>query len=160
MIIIGFGVIIAGLMVLGVVFFIFMGLMSSSEKKTQRNSDQILDEAFDGKETAVYKISSLGGLKFEQVLAGGEQRGYSLHAQNESKGITTMVFKKTHDSARQNPVAVKPELAVSGNQTPGQGKFFDVKPPEKELPTKTRLLILGGFLLVIIALPFILNTFS
>jgi len=134
-----------------------MGITSRANKKTQRNAGQILDDTFDGKETAVYKISSLGGLKFEQVLAGGEQRGYSLHAQNESKGITTMVFKKTHESVLPKPAV---QARSHGQQTPHQGKFFDVKPSAKELSTKSRLLILGGFLAVLIAFPFILNAFN
>lgn len=96
MLIVGFGAIIAGLMILGFFFFIFMGLMSSADKKTQKNSEKILDDTFDGKETAVYKVTGLGGLKFEQVLAGAEKRGYNLHAQNQdTANMTTLVFKKT-----------------------------------------------------------------
>ena len=76
----------------GIVFFAIMG---ASDKHTQKNAQKILDETFDGSETAVYKVSGLGGLKFEQVLEGAEKRGYELHAQNQdNSSLTTLVFKK------------------------------------------------------------------
>lgn len=85
-----------GLMAFGFFGFVFMGSMSNANKKVQQNAEQILDDTFDGKETAVYKVTSIGGtLKFEQVLAGAEQRGYRLHAQNQdTEHLTTLVFKK------------------------------------------------------------------
>lgn len=89
--------VILGLMAFGFFGMIFMGMMSNADKKVQRNAEQILDETFDGrKKTAVYKVTSIGGtLKFEQVLAGAEKRGYELHAQNQdSSSLTTLVFKK------------------------------------------------------------------
>lgn len=82
-------------MAFGFFGLIFLGLLGSANKNTQKNSEKILDETFDGKETAVYKITSLGGLKFEQVLSGAEKRGYDLHAQNQdNSSMTTLVFKK------------------------------------------------------------------
>ena len=89
--------VILGLMAFGFFGFIFMGMMGSADRKVQRNAEQILDETFNGrKKTAVYKVTSIGGtLKFEQVLAGAEKRGYELHAQNrDSDSLTTLVFKK------------------------------------------------------------------
>jgi len=88
--------ILIGLALFGFFGLIFMGTMDSADKKVQRNAEQILDETFNGAETAVYKVATIGGtLKFEQVLAGAEQRGYALHAQNqEAKYLTTLVFKR------------------------------------------------------------------
>lgn len=64
--------------------------------RTQKNAEQILDSAFNGKLSATYRVSSKAGLRFEQVLAGAERRGYTLQAQDkESKKVTVMVFKKT-----------------------------------------------------------------
>lgn len=65
------------------------------DKKIQKNAEQILDDRFDGSDTATYRVSGTRGLKFEQVLSGAEKRGYTLHAQNQdTKKLTTLVFKK------------------------------------------------------------------
>lgn len=89
-------VLIVGLMLFGFVGFIFIGMMDNADKKVQQNADKILDNTFDGSETATYKVVGFGGtLKFEQVLKGAEQRGYELHAQNQdNENLTTLVFKK------------------------------------------------------------------
>lgn len=65
-------------------------------KKVQANKESILDSAFDGSETASYKISRHGGtLNFEQVIEGANARGYDFQAENrDSKSTTTLVFKK------------------------------------------------------------------
>ena len=88
-------VLVIGLMIFGVGGFVFFGLLNAEDKKTQKNADSILDKTFDGSDTATYKVSSVGGLQFDQVLEGAEKRGYDLHAQNQDNPhLTTLVFKK------------------------------------------------------------------
>ena len=74
--------------------FFYLGVRKFSETKMQKNAEQILDQKFNGSETATYKVHGSGGLRFEQVLEGAEKRGYALHAQNEQNKMTTLVFKK------------------------------------------------------------------
>ena len=74
---------------------LYLGIKKTAQKNTQKNSEQILNTTFNGTETATYRVSSVGGLKFDQVLTGAEQRGYTLHAQNQDTSkTTTLVFKK------------------------------------------------------------------
>ena len=75
--------------------FFYLGVRKFSETKMQKNAEKILDQKFNGSETATYRVHGSGGLRFEQVLEGAEKRGYALHAQNkETKKITALVFKK------------------------------------------------------------------
>lgn len=75
--------------------FFYLGVRKFSESKTQKNAEHILNEKFNGSNTATYRLHSSGGLRFEQVLQGAEKRGYKLHAQNnDGKKITTLVFKR------------------------------------------------------------------
>lgn len=85
-----------GGLVIFFVFWKFKNKIKEADNDVQANPDKYLDEVFDGRETAVYKIINWGGtLKFEQVLEGAEKRGYGLHAQNkDSDSMTTLVFKK------------------------------------------------------------------
>ena len=74
---------------------LYLGVKKYTEHETQKNAQQILDQTFDGSETATYKVGSPRHLKFDQVLVGAEKRGYKLHVKNqESKKLTTLVFKK------------------------------------------------------------------
>lgn len=75
--------------------FLYIGVKKSAEKKTQKNAEQILNKTFNGAETATYRVSGKGGLTFAQVLSGAEERGYTLHAQNnDTSKVSTLVFKK------------------------------------------------------------------
>ena len=75
--------------------FFYLGVRKISNTKMQKNAEQILDQRFNGSETATYRVHGSAGLRFEQVLEGAEKRGYSLHAQNrETNKITALVFKK------------------------------------------------------------------
>lgn len=75
---------------------LYLGVRKYTEKKTQKNAEQVLDQTFNGTETATYRISAKGGLTFDQVLTGAEDRGYDLHAQNkDTSKVSTLVFKKT-----------------------------------------------------------------
>lgn len=65
------------------------------ERRTQKNAEQTLSSRFNGADTATYRVHRSGGLKFEQVVEGAEKRGYTLHAQNDQRDQTTLVFKKT-----------------------------------------------------------------
>lgn len=72
-----------------------LAFKAAFERRTQKNADHLLDKKFNGSETATYKVSNNVGLRFEQVLAGAEKRGYKLHAQNkDTEKLTTLVFKK------------------------------------------------------------------
>lgn len=85
-----------GGLIIGVIAYLFIRVIKKADNDVQSNPDKYLDQVFDGRETAVYKIINWGGtLKFEQVLSGAEKRGYDLHAQNkDSDSMTTLVFKK------------------------------------------------------------------
>ena len=73
---------------------LYLGVRKSAEKSTQKNAEQLLNQTFNGTETATYRVTG-GGLTFDQVLNGAEQRGYKLHAQNkDTKKVSTLVFKK------------------------------------------------------------------
>lgn len=84
--------------------FLYKGLKAITERRIQRNAEQILDKKFDGSETATYRVDATTGLRYEQVLLGAEKRGYVLHSKNkDTKHLTTLVFKATRLEDRVAP---------------------------------------------------------
>lgn len=76
---------------------LYRGVKAITERNIQRKAEQILDKKFNGSGTATYRVDSTTGLRYEQVLLGAEKRGYTLYSKNnDTKHLTTLVFKKTN----------------------------------------------------------------
>ena len=86
----------AGGLLLFVIVYLYRREIKKADKAVQSNPDKYLDEVFDGRQTAVYKVISFGGtLKDDQVIEGAEKRGYELHSQNTDSSMQkSLVFKK------------------------------------------------------------------
>lgn len=86
-----------GLLLVYLVFSKFRKEIKKADDDVQSNPDKYLDEVFDGRKTAVYKVVNFGGtLRDEQVIEGAEERGYELLSQNtDSSFQKTLAFKKT-----------------------------------------------------------------
>ena len=85
-----------GVLIIYLVVSKFRKEIKNADNAVQANPDKYLDDVFDGRNTAVYKVVNFGGtLKDEQVIEGAEKRGYELHSQNtDSSFQKTLVFKK------------------------------------------------------------------
>lgn len=86
-----------GGLAIGVVVYLYARAIKKADNDVQADPDKYLDQVFDGRQTAVYKVITFGGtLKDEQVIEGAEKRGYELHSQNMDTSMQkSMVFKKT-----------------------------------------------------------------
>lgn len=87
-------VVLIALAIFGVLGFAMLGGVSSTQKKTQANAEQILDEAFDGRDDVTFTINSVS-VKYETVLAGAKQRGYKLvHQADNQYGPSKLIFER------------------------------------------------------------------
>lgn len=92
-----FVLILGGLVVLGVfVFLVFGGVLKveHDQNKAESQAAEILDDAFDGRPNVTYTIN-LRSLKYDTVVIGAKERGYSLAHQADSPGgVHTLIFEK------------------------------------------------------------------
>jgi hypothetical protein len=87
------------LAIFGILGFAMLGGMNSTQKKAEANADQILDEAFDGRNDVTFTINAVS-VKYETVLAGAKQRGYKLvHQADNQYGPSKLVFERTQPSS-------------------------------------------------------------
>lgn len=83
-----------GVAIFGVLGFFVLAGANSSQKDSEAKSEKILDEAFDGTETVVFKIH-MQSIKYETAILGAKARGYSLLSQSGgAHGANTLIFEK------------------------------------------------------------------
>lgn len=91
------GLLVFGLIALGAFGWFgiaMLGKVERDQNKAEKNADQILDEAFDGRADVVFPLN-MRTLKPETVLLGAKKRGYTLVHQTQNQyGPTSMVFEK------------------------------------------------------------------
>lgn len=74
--------------------FLLLWRTEARQKKSEKNAEQILDEAFDGREDVTFTIN-FTTLKYGDVVTGAKQRGYRLAHQAENQyGPHTLIFEK------------------------------------------------------------------
>lgn len=86
------GLVVIGLMAYGVLGLGFFGWASSKEQRTKDQAPQILDDLFNGQPNATYR-TYIGGLPFETVVLGAEDRGYKLTHDTDDRGVKVLIFK-------------------------------------------------------------------
>lgn len=87
-------------LIAGFSWLVFGGvaLVNRGQKKSEANSEQILDEAFDGSPDVTFKIN-MQSVKYETVILGAKKRGYKLvHQADNQYGPHTLIFEKSGNS--------------------------------------------------------------
>jgi len=83
-----------GLALFGVMGFLLLGTVSRGAKRSERHAEQILDQAFDGREDVSFPIN-MQSVKHETVIVGAKARGYKLvHESSNQYGPTMLMFEK------------------------------------------------------------------
>lgn len=80
----------------GVVAIVWIGVfkVDHDQAAAERNAEAILDEAFDGRPDVTFK-THLRSLKYEAVVTGAKERGYSLaHQAGDPNAAMTLMFEK------------------------------------------------------------------
>lgn len=87
------------LVALVVFTLVLLGASGRATAKAKANAPALLDEAFDGRPRATYKINGLAGLDYEDVITGAEDRGYRLTNDSgaDRYGNRTMIFTQSSE---------------------------------------------------------------
>ena len=86
--------IVLGLMAFGVFGFYLLFSTSSKQKKAEANAEQILDDAFDGRDDVVFTVN-MTTIKYETAVLGAKARGYKLtHTESNQYGPHTLIFER------------------------------------------------------------------
>lgn len=88
------GLLLVGLGLFGFFGFLVLGSVNKGQKKSEANSEEILDNAFDGSPQVTFKIN-MQSVKYETAIAGATSRGYKLvHQADNQYGPHTLIFEK------------------------------------------------------------------
>ena len=79
------------------VALVFVGVIKTDRdrKKAETNSQEALDALFDGKKPDVAFTGNMRTMRYETVILGAKERGYTLATQGgDPKGAFTLLFEK------------------------------------------------------------------
>lgn len=83
-----------GLALFVVIVFVGVAKVGSDQKKAEANSTAALDALFDGSPNVTFS-GHMRSMKYETVILGAKQRGYTLaHQAGDPKGAFTLIFEK------------------------------------------------------------------
>ena len=86
--------VLVALVAFGLLGAIILTSTSRAQAKAERNAEELLDSAFDGRDAVTYTVN-MRTLKYETVVAGAERRGYRLaHQASNQYGPSTLMFQK------------------------------------------------------------------
>lgn len=88
-------VLIGGVAVFFFLCFATFGKMSSNRREAADNAPRILDEAFDGRDDVVVKVT-MSSLPYETYVLGAKERGYRLASETSEGryGLKTLIFER------------------------------------------------------------------
>lgn len=87
-------VIVGALILFGAFGIVILATINSGAKKSALNAEQILDSAFDGRDTVSFTIN-MQSVKYDTVVIGAKHRGYRLAHQAENQyGPHTLIFER------------------------------------------------------------------
>lgn len=95
MILLLIGVVVLGFMAFGLVGIFGLFEMNRTEKRNLANAEVALDDTFDGRPDATFRIT-LTSIPFATVVAGAAARGYRLAHQSgtDQYGTQTLMFER------------------------------------------------------------------
>lgn len=80
--------------IFGIGGVIVMASVNRGQKRSEANAEQILNNAFNGKEHVTFTIN-MQSVKYETVVIGAKKRGYKLIHQADGKyGPEKLIFEK------------------------------------------------------------------
>lgn len=86
-----------GILVFGIIGWVGIGAIIKIErdqKKAEGNSAEVLDSTFDGRSDVTFNLN-MRTLKYETVILGAKERGYTLaHQAGDPNGAMTLLFEK------------------------------------------------------------------
>lgn len=83
-----------GLALVVVLIFVGVAKVGSDQKKAESNAGTALDKLFDGRSDVTF-TGHMRTMKYETVILGAKQRGYTLAQQaGDPKGAFTLIFEK------------------------------------------------------------------
>lgn len=87
-------VLVFGLFALVAIVFVGVWKVGHDQKRAEVGAEAALDALFDGKPDVTF-AGNMRSMKYETVIVGAKQRGYTLTSQGgDPKGAFTLIFEK------------------------------------------------------------------